>query len=104
MALPKKVEKLLDDKLSLIDDSVDNFNVENIQEQVFKELSRFLMKELDLDDDGNIKTTAKNLRAVQRMRKIRNIVLSDAYKAKVGSYIATFNTVQSLSNEYITEL
>lgn len=87
-----------------MDDEVDNFDVKDEQEQVFKALQRFLIKELDLDKDGNIKRSAKNLKAVQNVKKLRNIVLSDAYKAKVSKYIGTFDKVRTLSDQYITEI
>ena len=51
-----------------------------------------------------LKRTAKNLKAMQRSKKLRSIVVSDSYKAKVGEFIGKFNTVKSLSDEYITEL
>ncbi len=105
MALPKKTRNLLNDRLSVMDDEVDSFRVEDIEKDIFKSLSRFLIKELDLDKDGNIKKTVKNLKAMQRSKlTIRNILLSDAYQAKVGKYIASFNTVKTLSDEYIREL
>ncbi len=87
-----------------MDDEVDNFDVKDEQEQVFKALQRFLIKELDLDKDGNIKRSVKNLKAVQNVKTLRNIVLSDNYKAKVAKYISTFDKVRTLSDEYITEL
>jgi len=87
-----------------MDDAVDNFNVEDIQESVFKNLKRLLIKELDVDKDGNIKKTAKNLRSTQKVKSLRNVILNDSYKAKVGKYIGTFNTVKDLSNKYIKDL
>jgi len=104
MPLPKKTAKILSKRLSLMDDAVDNFDVTEEEIKVFKALRRFLIKVLDVDKDGNIKRTAKNLRAVQDIKKLRNIILSDGYKAKVGKYIATFNKVRSESDKYIKEL
>ena len=88
-----------------MDDSVDSFRVEDIEKQVFKALSRFLIKELDLDSEGNIKRTAKNLKTIQKgQTTIRNILLSNEYKRRVGKYVGTFDTVKGLSDQYITEL
>lgn len=88
-----------------MDDEVDNFEVKDEQEQVFKALQRFLMKNLDLDKDGNIKPTSKNLKTILKSKtQIRNILISDSYKAKVSKYISTFDKVERLSNEYISEL
>lgn len=104
MSLPKPIQTLLSKRLSLIDSEVDNFDVKDEQEQIFKALQRFLIKELDLDKDGNIKRSVKNLKAVQNVKTLRNIVFSDNYKAKVSKYISTFDKVRTLSDEYITEL
>ncbi len=104
MALPKKTRNLLNDRLSLMDDAVDTMKVEDIQEDVFNALKIMLIKELDLDKQGNIKRTSKNLKAVMKVNKLRNLVLSDTYKERVGKFVGTFNTVKSLSDEYITDL
>jgi len=104
MALPKKVNKLLKDRLSLMDDSVDSMRVEDIEQDVFKSLQIFLMKELDTDKDGNIKRTSKNLKSMMKVKKLRSLVLTPEYKARVGKFIGTFNTVKSLSDDYIKEL
>ncbi len=104
MALSKNLSDLLTERLSLMDDAVDDINVEDDQTAIFRALKVFLLKELDLDREGNIKRTAKNLRAMQRSKTLRNIVVSDEYKAKVGEFIGKFNTVKSLSDDYITEL
>ena len=87
-----------------MDDAVDNINVEDEQVDIFRALKVFLLKELDLDKDGNIKRTAKNLRAMQKSKTLRSIVVSDSYKSKVGEFVGKFNMVKSLSDEYITEL
>jgi len=104
MAIPKKINKLLNDRLSVIDDSIDGMRVEDVQEKTFIELKRYIYKEFDTDKEGNIKKTAKNLKKSQQFKKLRGIILNDNYKAKVGEFISSFNTVKSLSDDYIKEL
>jgi len=87
-----------------MDDAVDTMRVEDIELNVFEALKIFLIKELDLDKDGNIKRTSKNLRAVMKVKKLRSLVLTDEYKARVGKFVGTFNTVKSLSDDYIKDL
>ncbi len=101
MALPKKMETLLMKRLTLMDDAVDSIDVKDIELEVFKNIKRWLIKELDFDKDGNIKRTAKNLKTVQRVKLLRNIVVNDNYKAKIGEFIGKFNTVKDLSDDYI---
>lgn len=104
MAIPKKANNLLNKRISLIDDTVDEFRVEDIQDVIFKEIKRYLLKELDLDKDGKIKPTIKNLKTIRNIKKLKPILLPEAYKSKVGEYLATFNEVRRLSDEYIKEI
>jgi len=98
------LNKLLNNRISLIDDTVDQFRVEDVEKKLFQDLKKYLLKELDYDDNGKIKSSLKNLKVTQKAKPIRKILISDAYKAKVGKYIATFNKVRTLSDEYIKEL
>tara|TARA_R110002096_G_scaffold283333_1_gene477387 strand:- start:559 stop:876 length:318 start_codon:yes stop_codon:yes gene_type:complete len=105
MAVDKKNEKLVRDRLVFMDESIDSMDdVTDIQENVFKQLSIMLIKDLDLDKEGNIKRTRKNQKAAQRMNKIRPLILTDGYKAMVGKFISSFNTVKSMSDEQIKEV
>ena len=104
MPLPKKTKNLLSKRLSLIDDAIDSMDVQQVQIDVFKAIKRFLYKEIDVDSNGNIKKTSKNIKTLQRVRLLRNIVLSDDYRDKVGKFISTFNDVRGLSDMYIKEL
>ena len=105
MAIDKENEDLVMDRLSFMDDSVIAMeDVSNIQETVFKELSRMLIKDLDVDADGNIKRTRKNQKAGQKMASVRNLVLTPDYKKKVGVFIGDFDTVKEMSDKQITEI
>lgn len=104
MAIPKKANNLLNERISLIDKTVDEFRVEDVEQNIVKELKRYLLKELDLTKDGRVKPTRKNLKTIRNIKKLKPILLPDAYKAKVGEYLATFNTVRSLSDDYIKEI
>jgi len=102
MAVDKENEKMVIDRLVFMDESIDAMeDLDSIQENVFKELSMMIIKDLDLDVNGNIKQSRKNQKAVQKMSKIRALILTDGYKAMVGKFIGSFNTVKSMSNEQI---
>ena len=104
MAIPKQANKLLNERISLIDDTVDNFRVEDIEVNIVKELKKYLLKELDLTKDGKIKPTRKNLKAIRNIKKLKPILLPEAYREKVATYINTFNQVRTLSDQYIKEI
>ena len=102
MPVDKENEKLVVDRLVFMDESIDAMEgVDQTQEDVFKELSRLLIKELDLDINGNIKRSRKNQKSMQKMTKIRPLVLNDNYKAMVGKFIGSFNEVKSMSDTQI---
>lgn len=105
MAIDKKNEGLVMDRLSFMDDSVAVMeDLGTIQETVFKELSRMLIKDLDVDINGDIKRTRKNQKAGQKMTSVRNLVLTPDYRKKVGGFIGGFDTVKKMSDKQITEI
>jgi hypothetical protein len=88
-----------------MDNSIDNIEgLEDVQKKVFTALKIMLLKDLDLDSDGNIKRSRKNQKAMQKMSKIRTIVLSPAYQSLVGKFIGSFNIVRSMADKQITDL
>ena len=104
MAVDKKNEQLVQDRLSFMDDAVDNIEgLESIQEKTFNALKIMLIKDLELDVNGNIKRNRANQKAMLKMKKIRNVVLSDQYKSLVGKFIGSFNTVKSMADKQITD-
>ena len=98
------MDNLLMERLKLIDDSVDGLDVKEDQEKIFKAIKRYLQKELDLDSEGNIKKSAKNIKTVQKVKLLRNILISDSYKKKVAKFIASYDKVKTLSDTYLTEM
>lgn len=105
MPVDKKNEKLVIDRLVFIDDSVDEMeDVSSIQQDVFKALKILLIKELDLDKDGNIKRTRKNQKAAQKSSKLRNVIFTPEYKKKVGNFVDSFDKVKKMSDKQITEI
>jgi hypothetical protein len=100
-----KNEQMVQDRLVFMDNSIDNIEgLENIQKKIFTALKIMLLKDLQLDDDGNIKRNRKNQRTMQKASKIRSIILSPAYQSLVGKFIGSFNTVRSMANEQIKDL
>lgn len=96
---------MVQDRLTYMDNSIDNIEgLEDVQKKVFTALKIMLLKDLDLDSDGNIKRSRKNQKAMQKMSKIRTIVLSPAYQSLVGKFIGSFNIVRSMADKQITDL
>lgn len=98
-------DQLVLDRLSFIDESVDEVEaVTSIQDEVFKKLSMMLVKELDLDEEGNILKTRKNQKAAQKFTKIRSIILSKEYRSQIGKFLSSFDKVKKMSDQQIAAL
>lgn len=106
MSLPKKIRDKSLKRLKFIEMSADSFNTNasETQKPVFNKLRRMIMTRLDIDDNGRIKQTAKNLKEVQRFRTIRNEVLSDSYKKEVAIFINKFDAVKEQTDNYYKAL
>lgn len=61
-------------------------------------------KELDIDRNGNVKQTAKNLKVVRSIsKKLRSLIVTPAYEKKVNSYIKSFTDIEKTNNEYLEQ-
>jgi hypothetical protein len=90
----------------LIDGSVDKFNasIPGIQENIAMRMS-VLIKDLDIDDQGNIVNNVKNLRLMGQIKQeISNIVLNKQLEANVAEFLNKFTDVASLQNQYFKSM
>ena len=105
MAIPKAQLKRVKKKLNIIDDSIDNFegDIPAIQDKVFKAIVR-LLKDLDIDEEGIIKRTVKNINIFHKVSTIRRIIVNDKYKGAVGKFVDSFDQVADQDNKYFKNL
>ena len=90
----------------LIDGSVDNFNasIPGIQDNIAMRMS-VLIKDLDIDNQGNIVNNVKNLRLMGQIKQeITNIVLNKQLEANVGEFLSKFTDVATLQNQYFKSM
>jgi hypothetical protein len=86
----------------VMDDGVDAFldGVEKSQSGMFNK-TLAIVKELETDINGNIKTTVKNLRLLTRVRKtIVDEILTESYQKRVKAFTNQYPAIQSLNNGY----
>lgn len=86
----------------VMDDGVDAFleGVEKSQSGMFNK-TLAIVKELETDINGNIKTTVKNLRLLTRVRKtIVDEILTESYQKRVKTFTNQYPAIQSLNNGY----
>lgn len=99
------LEKLSQDILNLIDESVARFNgtLPALQDKIFADLQR-LVKDMELR--GNrLANTAANIRAIGTLKsRIERIILNPDYLGRVGDFAKSFVAVSRLQNEYFSKL
>lgn len=87
---------------NVMDDGVDAFleGVEKSQSGMFNK-TLAIVKELETDINGNIKTTVKNLRLLTRVRKtIVDEILTESYQKRVKTFTNQYPAIQTLNNDY----
>jgi hypothetical protein len=90
----------------LIDGSVEKFNtnIPEIQKQIAMKIS-LLIKDLDIDNQGNIVNNIKNVKIMGKIKaEVTAIVLNPDMKGSTGEFLAKFNDVSKLQNEYFKSI
>lgn len=100
-----KIEKIVEQLLKTISDSIDGFGAEisPIQKEIYSDIE-ILVKDLDLK--GNrLANTVKNIKAIGSLKnKIEKIILSKRYIDSVKEYLSAFNAVSKLHDSYFDQL
>jgi hypothetical protein len=92
----------INDVSNKIDDSIDTFieGVEKSQKGIFNKLLT-VVKEVELNPQGEIKQTIRNLRLLARIRKtVENEILTESYKGRVNQFANQFPAIAKLNNGY----
>jgi len=90
----------------LIDGSVDTFNasIPEVQRTIAMRM-QLLIKDLDIDNQGNIVNNVKNLRLMGQIKmEVSNIVLNKQFEAQVGDFLSKFSDVAVLQNQYFKSM
>lgn len=85
-----------------IDDAVSSFNksIPNIEKSLSDDIA-LIIKDLDVGNDGKIKTSVKNLRKMREInRRMASAFESDAYLKQVNEFTDSFDAVQKLEQNY----
>ena len=100
----------INDNIDLVNDRIDDatggflVKVEKSQKGIFNNLLS-IVKDVELDGNGNIKQTVKNLRILNKVRKsIENDVITMSYTQRVEVLLNEFPAIAKLNNEYFETL
>lgn len=92
--------------LRVIDDSLTTF-VENLPESEKYIYSKVLslVKELKVDNYGNIRNTLENVKLIGKIKnQLDGIVISEPYLKNVSSFVSVFEQVAVLNNDYLARV
>lgn len=101
--MSREFSDVLDTK---IERSVSRFldGVESAQSGMFNKVLA-LIKELELNPSGSIRSNTKNLAILNRVRtELQKTILTDSYIAKVGNFSNQFEAVKTLNDSYLGTL
>jgi hypothetical protein len=94
--------KVVDDIDGIVNDYANS--LEPLQRKLYKRVS-ISLKELDIDDDGNIKRTAKNLRIINDVKgELDNVVNDPKYIDQVSNIRGAMDDVNELQNNYFNKI
>lgn len=96
---PEELTELIN---SIINNAVSEFNegLEKTQSSTYNTVLGYI-KQLDIDANGNVKKTSKNIRIVNRINKaINNEIITETYKNRVNKYVSSFNKIEAGQKEY----
>ena len=99
-------QEYIDALHTLIDGSVEKFNanIPDIQQQIAMKIS-LLIKDLDIDNQGNIVNNIKNVKIMGQIKsEVTAIVLNPDLKNSTGDFLTKFNDVAKLQNQYFKSI
>lgn len=95
MSTQKKVVRTIDNAVKDFDKAIPR-----VQRKIFSEIE-LLLRSLDVDKAGNIKTTSANLRKIKTLKKrIDRAILDPDYLQAVRNYTVEFAAVTTVYNDY----
>ena len=105
MATPSELKTLIDRKITLLEASPERFNdiVAESQKKIYRQLLD-LLSSLDIDPEGNIKTTKANFsRLNQIVDSLQDKIFDGKYEEALSAFSDDFNKTASQSDNYFNE-
>lgn len=97
---------LINSLTKTIDNAINGFNgaIPDIQRQMLADVTD-LVKQLEVFDDGTIKTTVNNLRIIGKINnKLQNTILNDDYLKNVKEFADAFQVVAKINATYFSAI
>ena len=99
MALDKQFSRRLKDLQKTADSQIDDLEMDipNIQKNILSQL-KLVTKNLDIDKQGKIKPTMKNIRLINKI-KLTDLIFTDQYTKTVSEFAGGFDTLAEKTNK-----
>ena len=95
------------EKIALLAESAANKftkGVKSTERDIYNKLLA-IVKGLDLNPDGTIKTNQANIKILREVRSsIESIILTDAYRKRVNDYLGAFDDLKGVNDTYFAVL
>lgn len=104
--MAKTPDEILKELFDTIDNSIDKINETATKQQksILKEVE-LLIKDLAVDESGNIKSTIGNLKLINKINaKLEKVILTPEYKKSVAEFVKSFGEVSDLQNRYYRDV
>ena len=99
-------DEIIKELLDTIDSSIEKITdkADAQQKSILKEVE-LLIKDLSLDENGNIKSTLGNLKLINKINiKLEKVILTPEYKKSVADFAKSFGEVEDLQNRYYRDV
>jgi hypothetical protein len=99
------MDKIIQNILDTIQTSIDGFqgNIPGIQKDLYAEIQKSI-KDLSIKD-GRLVNSIDNLKAIGQIKsRLKKLLTGPQYQKVLGEFVAAFNDVSRLNNEYFASL
>jgi len=104
--MAKTPDEILKELFDTIDTSIEKITdkADAQQKSILREVE-LLIKDLSLDENGNIKSTIGNLKLINKINaKLEKVILTPEYKKSVSDFVKSFTEVEELQNRYYRDV
>lgn len=104
--MAKTPDEILKELFDTIDTSIEKItNKADAQQKSILREVELLIKDLSLDENGNIKSTIGNLKLINKINaKLEKVILTPEYKKSVSDFVKSFTEVEELQNRYYRDV
>ena len=104
MSLDKQFSRRLKDLQKTVDSQIDDLEMDipNIQKNILSRL-KLVVKNLELDKQGKIKPTMKNIKLINKI-DLRDLIFTDKYTKAVSDFAGGFDEIAEKTDKLYADI